>query len=409
MKFSTVALAAMAALGFAAPATPDADCNEEKEVRDFHAHHQHKRAVQVEYVYVTVLVDGNGNTIEQQQIATTELQEAPAPAPATTTLPAAPSSTLVAAFAAKEPASSAPASSAAASSAAPKSSSAPSKPSTGGSGGVTGDLGAFSGPSEQFQDGTIDCSSFPSGQGVVALNQLGFGGWSGIYHPGSTATGGNCEEGAYCSYACQSGMSKTQWPDEQPANGVSVGGLLCKGGKLYRSNTQSDYLCEWGTQSAVVTSSLSQEVAICRTDYPGTENMVIPTVVEAGSSGVPLAVVNQDAYYTWMGKPTSAQYYVNNAGVSYQDGCLWGTSSGDVGNWAPLNFGAGSAGGISYLSIIPNPNNKNAANFNVEIIATNGASVNSKCVYENGKYNGGDSNGCTVAVTGGVAAFHLYN
>lgn len=120
--------------------------------------------------------------------------------------------------------------------------------------------------------------------------------------------------------------------------------VFCKGGKLYRSNQQSDYLCEWGTQSAIVTSSLDKEVAICRTDYPGTENMVIPTVVEAGSSGVPLAVVNQDAYYTWMGKPTSAQYYVNNAGVSYQDGCLWGTSSGDVGNWAPLNFGAGAAG-----------------------------------------------------------------
>ncbi|KAG5357653.1 putative secreted beta-glucosidase SIM1 [Yarrowia sp. C11] len=414
MKFSTLALAAMAAIGFAAPATPDADCNEEKEVRDFHAHHQHKRAVQVEYVYVTVLVDGNGNTIEQQQVATTELPEAPAPAPATSTQEAAPSSTLVAAFAAKEPvveSSSSASSAAASSSSAPKSSSAPSKPSkpsNGGSGGITGDLSAFSGPSEKFEDGTIDCDSFPSGQGVVALNQLGFGGWSGIYHPGSTATGGNCAEGSYCSYACQSGMSKTQWPDEQPANGVSVGGLICKGGKLYRSNKQADYLCEWGTQSAIVTSSLDKEVAICRTDYPGTENMVIPTVVEAGSSGVPLAVVNQDAYYTWMGKPTSAQYYVNNAGVSYQDGCLWGTSSGDVGNWAPLNFGAGAAGGISYLSIIPNPNNRNSANFNVEIIATDGATVNGKCVYENGKYNGDGSNGCTVAVTGGVAAFHLY-
>ena len=44
-------------------------------------------------------------------------------------------------------------------------------------------------------------------------------------------TSSNCKDGYYCSYACQAGMSKTQWPSEQPSNGMSIGGLYCKNGK----------------------------------------------------------------------------------------------------------------------------------------------------------------------------------
>lgn len=227
-----------------------------------------------------------------------------------------------------------------------------------------------------------------------------------MYHD-DTSTGGSCEDGTYCSYACQPGMSKTQWPSDQPSSGVSVGGLYCKNGYLYRTNTDTTHLCEWGVDSAVVVSELSDSVAICRTDYPGTENMVIPTVVDAGSSNI-LTVVDEDTYYKWEGKKTSAQYYVNNAGVSYEDGCLWGTSGSGVGNWAPLNFGAGATGSISYLSLIPNPNNLDAANFNVKIVS-DGGDVEGDCVYENGSYNGDGSDGCTVAVTGGKAKFVLYN
>jgi hypothetical protein len=202
-------------------------------------------------------------------------------------------------------------------------------------------------------------------------------------------------------------MSKTQWPSSQPASGVSVGGLICQNGKLFRTNTNTNYLCEWGYNSAIVVSELSQDVAICRTDYPGTENMVIPTVVSANGQSV-LTVVDEDTYYTWEGKPTSAQYYVNNAGVSWEDGCLWGSASSDVGNWAPLNFGAGGTGGITYLSLIPNPNNLQPANFNVKIVAAEGT-INGECYYENGSYSGG-SNGCTVAVpSGSTAQFVLYN
>ena len=286
-------------------------------------------------------------------------------------------------------------------------SSTSSSSSSSGSGSIYGDLADFSGPSEKFQDGTIPCDKFPSGQGVISIDWIGEGGWSGVENT-DTSTGGSCKEGSYCSYSCQPGMSKTQWPSDQPSDGRSVGGLLCKNGYLYRSNTDADYLCEWGVEAAYVVSKLSKGVAICRTDYPGTENMVIPTYVEGGSS-LPLTVVDQDTYFTWEGKKTSAQYYVNNAGVSVEDGCIWGTSGSGIGNWAPLNFGAGSTGGVTYLSLIPNPNNSDALNYNVKIVAADDSSnVIGECVYENGEFSGG-ADGCTVSVTSGKAHFVLYN
>lgn len=278
--------------------------------------------------------------------------------------------------------------------------------SSSGTSSIYGDLADFSGPSEKFQDGTISCDEFPSGQGVIPIDWLGEGGWSGVENT-DTSTGGSCKEGSYCSYACQPGMSKTQWPSEQPADGRSIGGLLCKNGYLYRSNTDTDYLCEWGVDAAYIVSELSEDVAVCRTDYPGTENMVIPAYVQAGNS-LPLTVVDQDTYYTWQGMKTSAQYYVNNAGVSVEDGCVWGTSGSGVGNWAPLNFGAGSSDGVAYLSLIPNPNNGDALNFNVKIVAADDSTVIGECVYENGSFSGG-ADGCTVSVTSGQAHFVLYN
>lgn len=202
-------------------------------------------------------------------------------------------------------------------------------------------------------------------------------------------------------------MSKTQWPSEQPSNGVSVGGLKCSGGKLYRTNKDVDTLCEWGVQSATVKNTIGKDVAVCRTDYPGTENMNIPTLAEAGQE-VPLTVVHEDNYYRWKGGLTSAQYYVNNAGVSVEDGCVWGTSGSGVGNWAPVEFGAGMTGGKSWLALIPNPNNRSPANFNVKIVGTPGSDVQGKCVYENGKFNGGDD-GCTVTVMSGEAQYVIYN
>ncbi|VEU22016.1 DEKNAAC103041 [Brettanomyces naardenensis] len=381
---SSAVAAPVAEAKAAAVAAPDAAADEGCTTTEssYQRHHQHKRAVAYDYVYVTVTVDGDGQTLT-------------------------PTIEVAATSAAPESSESQPSSSS--SSPSSGSSSGVSSSSGSSSGGISGDLGAFQGPSEEFQDGVIPCSQFPSGQGVISLDWLGFGGWSGLYHPSDTSTGGSCDEGTYCSYACQPGMSKTQWPSDQPANGASVGGLLCKNGMLYRSNSDTNYLCEWGSDSARVDSEISDSVAICRTDYPGTENMVIPTVVNPGSESI-LTVVDEDSYYMWQGKKTSAQYYVNNAGVSVEDGCVWGTSGSGIGNWAPLNFGAGSTGGITYLSLIPNPNNLQAANFNVKIVAYDGSSdVNGECVYENGSYNGAGADGCTVAVTSGKGKFVFYN
>ena len=280
------------------------------------------------------------------------------------------------------------------------------------SGGIYGDLEAYVDPTVTFEDGVVACTDFPSGNGVIAIDWLDFGGWSGIENVEDNSTGGDCRDGVYCSYACQPGMSKTQWPSSQPSSGVSVGGLYCDDGYLYRSNTDTDYLCEWGVEAAYAVNELDEAVAICRTDYPGTENMVIPTYVEAGST-LPLTVVNEETYYKWEGQMTSAQYYVNNAGVSYEDGCIWGDSSSDVGNWAPLNFGAGwvssGSSGISYLSLIPNPNNETPPNYSVKIVANDDSTMNGECYYADGYYNGDGSDGCTVALTDGTASFVFYS
>lgn len=271
---------------------------------------------------------------------------------------------------------------------------------------VDGDLKDFVDPSAEFQDGTIPCSSFPSGQGVVPVDWIGFNGWSSIMAlDGSTST--ECKDGFYCSYACEAGMSKTQWPTDQPKDGRSVGGLLCQNGFLYRSNPEFKNLCQWGHNTTKAINNVGQDIAMCRTDYPGSENMNIPTLVHAGESK-PVSVVDEDTYYKWNGQKTSSQYYVNNAGVSVEDGCIWGTEGSGVGNWAPVVLGAGYTDGLTYLSIIPNPNNKTPPNFNIKIVASEGSSVNGDCSYVDGVYTGSGSDGCTVSVTSGTAQFVFY-
>ncbi|ODQ79099.1 hypothetical protein BABINDRAFT_162164 [Babjeviella inositovora NRRL Y-12698] len=365
MKYSIVAPLVLAASVIAAPANID------------------KRAVA--YVTQTVIeyVNANGKPVVSE-VTTQAKGVATSQAAATTSQAAATTSQAAAATTSQA--------------AAKQSSSASSS-------GISGDLSAFSDPTTKFEDGVIACSDFPSGQGVIGLDWLGFGGWSSIMNmQGETST--TCKDGYYCSYACQAGMSKTQWPSEQPSNGISVGGLYCKGGYLYKAS-DSDYLCEWGQQSASFVSEIDDSVAICRTDYPGSENMVVPTWLTAGSSQ-PASVVNSDSYYVWQGGKTSAQYYVNNAGVSLTDGCVWGTDGSGVGNWAPVVIGAGYTGGVTWLSLIPNPNNKEAPNYNLKIVASDGATVVGNCKYENGVYTGGTSDGCTVSVTSGVANFVFY-
>jgi hypothetical protein len=143
-----------------------------------------------------------------------------------------------------------------------------------------------SGVNTLFPDSQIDCSHFPSDYGAIPVNWIGLGGWSSVQLPASSSGGFSnivgvttaqcnngvcCLEGAYCSYACPPGSQKFQWPSEQGATGQSVGGLFCKGGKLHKTNSDSGTLCGPGTDkvSVQVVNKLSQNVAICRTDYPG--------------------------------------------------------------------------------------------------------------------------------------------
>ncbi|KAK8439051.1 putative secreted beta-glucosidase sim1 [Candidozyma auris] len=364
----------------------------------FHKHHHHQNEARaVVTTFRTVTVGANG-----------EVKAAP------TTVETSSASTADAVSTSSTTSSSSSSSSATASSstsASSSSSQASSQPSggNGGSGGIAGDLSAFSDPTEKFEDGVHDCDSLPTGQGVIAIDWLSDikGGFSSVMNQNGD-TSSTCKDGFYCSYACQAGMSKTQWPSEQPSSGISVGGLYCKNGKLYRSNKDKDYLCEWGYQGTNFVSKIDKDIAICRTDYPGSENMNIPTLLEAGKTA-PVSVVNSDNYYMWKGGRSSTQYYVNNAGVSVEKGCIWGTAGSGVGNWAPVVLGAGNTGGKTYLSLIPNPNNKDAPNYNVKIQGANGASTVGSCSYEDGSYKGGHgSDGCTLTVTEGDAEFVFY-
>src|SRR5947207_761982 len=70
----------------------------------------------------------------------------------------------------------------------------------------------------------------------------------------------------------------------------------------------------------------------------GTEDMVIPVNVQPGGTG-PLTVVDSSDYYVWQGSSTSAQYYVQKAGVDPSRGCTWGTAAELIGNFAPLVSG----------------------------------------------------------------------
>lgn len=263
-----------------------------------------------------------------------------------------------------------------------------------------------------FPDGEIDCSEFPSAYGAVALDYLGIGGWSGIQYLTlvdeiisdivTAVSGDSCTSGAVCSYACPAGYQKNQWPSTQGSTGQSIGGLKCTDGKLYLTNTElGKTLCIEGTGGVQVRNELGEDVAICRTDYPGTESETIPLAATSGGTH-DLTCPNSATYFKWEGKSTSAQYYVNNKGVSTEDGCQWGSSSETMGNWAPMNFGVGYTDGTTYLSMFKNePTTDADLNFKVKIV---GDDLSDECRYDGaGNFYNSDglidssTNGCTVS------------
>lgn len=297
----------------------------------------------------------------------------------------------------------------------PSSSAAPSAPSAPSFGGGSDSWGSDStGVDSEFPDGELSCSTFPSEYGAVPVEWTGLGGWTGVQSPGTSGyggysnimtvtSGGSCTEGSYCSYACPPGYQKSQWPTTQGSTGQSVGGLKCTGGKLHLTNPDmSNKLCMTGAEQVtiLVQNKLSKNVAVCRTDYPGTESETVPVNVQPGGSSN-LTCPDADNYYKWQGSSTSAQYYVNPAGVSVSDACQWGDSSSPWGNFAPLNLGVGYSNGAAWLSIFQNsPTTDAKLSFSVEI---QGDGMSGTCKYSNGQYCGGadydscsTTTGCTV-------------
>ena len=263
------------------------------------------------------------------------------------------------------------------------------------------------GVTSAFPDGQLDCSTFPSEYGAVGLSYLGLGGWSGLQAVTIAAgfvnnivtgiSGDTCTEGMMCSYACPPGYQKSQWPVTQGATGQSVGGLSCSGGKLHLTNAGlSSNLCIPGVGGVQATNNAGSVVSICRTDYPGTESETIPVELQAGQTEA-LTVPDAGSYYTWQGQSTSAQYYLNPIGTPASSGCQWGSPGGNLGNYAPINFGVGAKGGITWLSIFQNsPTTSTSYAGTVELQGN----LSGTCKYSNGQYCGAtgcNAQGCTVS------------
>ncbi|KAI9717624.1 MAG: hypothetical protein M1812_004569 [Candelaria pacifica] len=279
------------------------------------------------------------------------------------------------------------------------------------SGGTSGGQGV----DKDFDDGSVDCSHFPSDYGAINVDWMKLGGWSGIQYMNgndvsSTAIAGNtCTGDAMCSYACPPGYQKSQWPLDQPASQRSVGGLHCQNGKLHLTNPGlSKKLCIKGVGGVKIQNKLQTNSAVCRTDYPGTESETVPLDTQSGETH-PLTCPDSGTYYkaSYGDGHTSAQYYVNPAGVSVSDACKWGDSSKPWGNFAPVNLGVGKRDGAIWASITQNSPTTNAKlDFNVELQGD----LSCKCKYNSsqGLYeddNGTNPNGCTVKVMSGDVTF----
>ncbi|KAF2746254.1 glycoside hydrolase family 132 protein [Sporormia fimetaria CBS 119925] len=287
----------------------------------------------------------------------------------------------------------------------------------------------YAGIDKPFLDDKVPCNKFPEGYGAQAVGHAGLGGWIGIQAPGyagangfddimtvphgSCSDGGCCTPKRFCSYSCPPGYLKTAWPEKQGVTKQSVGGLYCNAnGKLEMPvGSIAKTLCVKGTEKVTikVENKLSQVQSICRTDYPGTESETIPITTQPGESKE-LACPDNSKYYRWDGKPTSAQYYINPEGVSEDKACEWSDGSRDIGNWAPVNLGAGfdAESQTAYISLFPNaPTNPDARlNFTVELKAD--AGMSGRCKYFDGRYLSGDNyedeldpKGCTVGLRPG--------
>ncbi|KAL2018888.1 hypothetical protein VTK56DRAFT_313 [Thermocarpiscus australiensis] len=270
-----------------------------------------------------------------------------------------------------------------------------------------------------FPSGKVKCGKVPTEYGPVEVPWIGIGGWTTLQKIGKWVKGqsvdnivspvsGTCEPGMMCSYACPPGYQKTQWPeDTQGATGQSIGGLWCNDdGFLELTRPQYPKLCEPGAGGVFVKNQLSSNAAVCRTDYPGSEDMNIPLDTNPGNT-YPLTNPDSSTYFTWKGMKTTAQYYVNNKGVPVEQACTWKSSEypDSAGNWAPTNIGVGKdASGVTYISIFPNkPTSDAVLDFNIEIQGD----ISGTCSLKKGAYSG--DNGCTVGMQPGGTAYIVFS
>ncbi|KAF2435594.1 SUN-domain-containing protein [Tothia fuscella] len=281
-----------------------------------------------------------------------------------------------------------------------------------------GFIGAVTGEGADFPDGELPCTTFPHQFGALPLKHLGLGGWAGIQKPNyigsdgyddiltvtkSQCSGGHCcLEGAFCSYACGEGLLKFQWPSLQGRTGQSIGGIQCRNGRLFLTNPEVKTLCGKGSNKVAVyvKNTMSKNVAICRTNYPGDESMSIPLDVRPGMTRK-LAAPDQALFWRARGKKTSAQYYINLPGYSVEKACRWGNHGDDFGNFAPGVLGVGIDNGIAYVSIFSNnPTQSMTLPYTITLIGSE-----SQCRYQNGQWCMGEGftdckvNGCTVGST----------
>jgi len=263
-----------------------------------------------------------------------------------------------------------------------------------------------------FPDGKLGCDEFPSDYGAIKIGEVDglTGGWTSLQKTaGIGGAAPSCSEGILCSYACPPGYSKAQWPSFQPASGESHGGILCKDGKLHLTHESNKKLCQKGHGGVKVVNKTGKKIAICRTDYPGSEDMNVP--LDAGNGEpVELTVPEASNSYQWRGMKTSAQYYVQPAGLSVEEGCQWHKEGSGKGNWTPMIFGAGHSESMTWISIAQNQLNGGKLNYNVRIVPVGNAQLNGNCKYEDGAFTGAGNakDGCTAALKSGEAVFELY-
>lgn len=193
---------------------------------------------------------------------------------------------------------------------------------------------------------SITCS-FPNDDGLVAITpQSSNGGWA-------MSPDEQCTPGKYCPYACPPGQVMAQWDPSATSYTYPQsmnGGLYCNSDGSVSKPFSDKPLCVDGTGTVQVSNKANQQVAFCQTVLPGNEAMLIPTNIDGGNTKT--IAVPGTSYWA----STASHYYINAPGVSTTDGCVWGSKSNPVGNWAPYVAGANTDNnGNTFVKIGWNP------------------------------------------------------